>query len=62
MIKDKLTQTIAKTISDWLMKDIRLNANAASSPHIYEPIVPNDLKKYKNKWSILYPTKLSTGF
>ena len=49
MIKDKLTQTIAKTISDWLMKDIRLNANAASSPHIYEPIVPNDLKKYKNK-------------
>lgn len=48
-MKSKLSKSVAKTVSKWLMKDVKLNANAASSPHMYEPKAPLDLKKYKNK-------------
>ncbi len=47
MMKKRITEKVAKSVSKWLMKDIKLNAKAASSPHMFEPKVPDELKKYK---------------
>lgn len=41
-----LSKTIARKVAGWLMKDIRLNAEAASSGHMYEPELPHGIKSY----------------
>ncbi len=41
-----LSKTVAKKVAGWLMKDIRLNAEAASSGHMYEPELPHGIKSY----------------
>ena len=38
---------IAEMIAGILMKDIKLNAEAASSIHIYDAPQPNEIEKYK---------------
>lgn len=44
---ESLKKKLADTIARWLLRDIRLNANAASSTHYYEPDIPKELKNYK---------------
>ena len=45
--KQKMEKKLANVIAKWLLRDIRLNAEAASSPHLYEPDLPDELKEYK---------------
>ena len=44
---ESLQKKLANSIAKWLLRDIRLNANAASSTHYYEPDIPKELKNYK---------------
>ncbi len=45
---NRTKKTIAEKLASWLMKDIRLNAEAASSTHMYDPEPPRDLKSFGN--------------
>ena len=40
---------LASIIAAWLLADIRLNANAASSGQHYEPEIPDLLLNYRTK-------------
>ena len=40
---------LASIIAAWLLADIRLNANAASSVQHYEPEIPDLLLNYRTK-------------
>ena len=42
-----LQETLAEKVAKWLLRDIRLNANAASSGHYYEPDIPQEINKFK---------------
>ena len=46
MKENVVTRGIAKRVATWLMKDIRLNAEAASSGHMFEPELPQGIKSY----------------
>ncbi|MCR4839022.1 MAG: cyclic lactone autoinducer peptide [Eubacterium sp.] len=48
-MKTTSKENLAKKVANWLKKDLRLNAGAASSPHFYEPKVPEELKMYLKK-------------
>ena len=41
-----MSEAFASNVAHWLHKDIKLNAEAASTPHYYEPDMPNGLKEF----------------
>ncbi|MBQ9199804.1 MAG: cyclic lactone autoinducer peptide [Lachnospiraceae bacterium] len=48
-MKQKIIKKISKVFAGILLKDIKLNANAASSLKSYEPPMPEAIKKYRRK-------------
>lgn len=47
MEQGTITNKLAEKVAKWLMKDIKLNAEAASSGHVYEPEMPSMMKDFK---------------
>ena len=39
-------ELLATKVASWLRKDIKLNAEAASTPHYFEPDVPAGMKDF----------------
>ena len=48
-MKRIISKKISKSIANILLKDIKLNANAVSSTKMYEPPMPEAIKKYRRK-------------
>ena len=46
MKQNTVSKSMARKVASWLLRDIRLNAEAASSGHMYEPKLPQGIKAY----------------